>query len=61
MKKTETEKNRADTILVFLLQHTSGISNNFLHVPLFFLLLQSPNSQMRKNDNSSALLLRQIM
>ena len=47
-KKTETEKNRADTILVFLLQHTSEYRIIFLHVPLFLLLLQSPNSQLRK-------------
>jgi len=61
MKKTETEKNRADTILVFLLQHTSEYRIIFLHVPLFLLLLQSPNSQLRKKYNSRVLLLRQIM
>ena len=60
-KKTETEKNRADTILVFLLQHTSEYRIIFLHVPLFLLLLQSPNSQLRKKYNSRVLLLRQMM
>jgi len=46
MKKTETEKNRADTILVFLLQHTSDEYRIIFYMcPSFFLLLQSPNSQ----------------
>jgi len=35
MKKTETEKNRADTILVFLLQHTSEYRIIFYMCPSF--------------------------
>merc|ERR1719266_487825 len=63
MKKTETEKNRADTILVFLLQHTSEYRIIFYMCPSFLLLqsAQSLNSQLRKNNNSRVLLLRQIM
>merc|ERR1712008_272225 len=63
-KKTETEKNRADTILVFILQHTSEYRIIFYTCPSFFLLLQStqsPNSRLRKNNNSRVLLLCQIM
>lgn len=45
MKKTETEKNRADTILVFLLQQ--------MNIEIIFYMCPpiSPNSQLRKNNN----------
>jgi len=45
MKKTETEKNRADTILVFILQH--------MNIEIIFYMCPpiSPNSQLRKNNN----------
>jgi len=56
-KKTETEKNRADTILVFLLQHTSDEYRIIFYMcPSFF----SSNLPIL-NNNSRGLLLRQMM
>jgi len=48
MKKTETEKNRADTILVFLLQHTSEYRIIFYMCPSFSPPPIYPISQLRK-------------
>lgn len=57
-KKTETEKNRADTILVFLLQHTSDEYRIIFYMcPSFF----SSSNLPILNNNSRGLLLRQMM